>query len=48
MLESNMFRIMMFIVGISTLGGTFYYLDQHYECFKEIMDQFSYYRLKKY
>lgn len=48
MLESNMFRIMMFIVGIFVLGGTFYYLDQYYEGFKEIMDKFSSYRLKKY
>lgn len=48
MLENNTFRIMMFVVGAFALGGIFYYFAQHYEGFKEIMDQFSSYRLKKY
>lgn len=39
---------MMFIVGILALGGTFYYLNQHYGEYKEIMNQFSSYRLKKF
>ena len=39
---------MMLIVGLLALGGTFYYIDQHYGGFKEIMDSFSSFRLKKY
>ncbi|MFP7474483.1 hypothetical protein SFC55_26200 [Niallia taxi] len=48
MLENNTFRIVMLIAGLLALGGTFYYIEQNFGGYKEIMDAFSSFRLKKY